>query len=241
VAVPSKMLAEIIAAPPSKMNRGAAMFALRETDREWGLARDRAPWAGEFLQKFIDQPVPDRNFGQHPRDAVRPTADDLRRADSGTAEPLSPVELAWLERLPKDPAAIPFEDATVLAGMVQRLSPMTQPADARYVRDIWEPVADLHDKRILNGVIAVASRPLPDLPSGALDALKEAVGAELTAAAERGERSKPSEYEVLDRARDLLKDALNRRDRGRLTTLHNARAQLDRLNAKAAARKELVR
>src|SRR4051794_31683887 len=158
------------------MNRGSAMYALHAAS---GYGPGAAPKAAGFLQRFIDLPVPDRNVGQHPRDAVRMNADDMRRADSGNAEPLSPAELAWLQRLPSDPAAVTFDDATALAGMAERLSPSTQPADARLVHDIWQPIADLHDRRLLKGTVAIASRPLPQVPSGALDALVEAVGAEL--------------------------------------------------------------
>src|SRR4051812_46415722 len=119
--VSSKDLADLIAAPPSGLNRGTAMSMQR---RASSYGPDAAPKAAVFLNKFLEQPLPDGNVGRHPGNAVKMTADDLRRAESGEAEPLSDTERAWLERLPRDPAAVPFDDAVELAGLAQRFSPM---------------------------------------------------------------------------------------------------------------------
>lgn len=56
---------------------------------------------------------------------------------------LSAADLAWLQRLPTDPAAISYEDARVLAGMAETLPPGS--ADKRLLDSIWAPVRQLHD------------------------------------------------------------------------------------------------
>jgi hypothetical protein len=232
VPVSSERLAEIIGDRPTAMNRGGAGHTLTLASTP---GREGAPAAAVFLKKFFEQPVPDGNVGQHPANAVKMDADDMRRLDSGgKAEPLSDTERAWLEHLPKDPAAVTFEDAPALAALAQRFSPATQPAEARHVNTFWQPVSDLHERRILKNTIALASRPLPDVPRDeALGALIEAV---------RAERPKGTpDYEIRAHALHLLNGALERREQDRLTRKAQAQAQLDRLNAKAAKRKELVR
>ncbi len=56
---------------------------------------------------------------------------------------LSPSDLAWLTRLPADPASISLEDGQVLAGMAQALTPGS--AERRLVDSIWLPLKALHD------------------------------------------------------------------------------------------------
>lgn len=56
---------------------------------------------------------------------------------------LSAADLAWLTRLPANPASISLEDGQVLAGMAQALTPGS--ADRRLVDSIWLPLKALHD------------------------------------------------------------------------------------------------
>jgi len=61
----------------------------------------------------------------------------------GMPAQLSAADLAWLTRLPADPASISLEDGQVLAGMAAALP--SGSADRRLVDSIWLPLKALHD------------------------------------------------------------------------------------------------
>ncbi len=76
---------------------------------------------------------------------------------------LSAADLAWLQRLPTDPAAISYEDARVLAGMVQTLPAGS--ADLRLVSSIWLPVKQVHDTAQANPTEGTTVNPEPATPT----------------------------------------------------------------------------
>jgi hypothetical protein len=90
-------------------------------------------------------------------------------------EDLSPVELAWLQRLPLDPAAVTFDDAAQLAALANSVSQTKTPASYRLVESVWRPVKQLHDERVAKARVEHAREPLTELPDVTLDAIVDAL------------------------------------------------------------------
>lgn len=87
-------------------------------------------------------------------------------------KPLTPSELAWLQRLPADPTQIPHADATRLITLLQSV---TSADDATLVRSIAAPVLEHHDGKQAEVDLANAQAPLVPAPASALPALADAI------------------------------------------------------------------
>lgn len=109
----------------------------------------------------------------HPEAAARTST---TRRDA-TAD-LTPVELAWLDRLPRDPSQIRFEDAAELAALAGSINKMRTPQSARLVDAVWLPVKAIHDRRAADAQLAQARRPMPSLPPETKDAVLAALAAQ---------------------------------------------------------------
>lgn len=103
----------------------------------------------------------------HPEDRSRLLGD---RRDRGAD--LSPVELAWLQRLPIEPTDITFDDAVRLAELARTVSEMKTPASFRLIESIWGPVRELHDERVARAKLKIAQRPIAPLPKSTKDAIE---------------------------------------------------------------------
>ena len=86
---------------------------------------------------------------------------------------LTPAELAWLQRLPSDPAQVSYNDASALATLAKSVTG----ADARLVNSVWQPVKEYHDRNVARLQLESAAQPLPQIPSEALNALADAIQA----------------------------------------------------------------
>lgn len=160
----SANITNMIATPATAMNQGKAAFHRQQGKRPGNM---HTPKQNAFLHDFKNLPIPQRREYAHPE--RMPTG--AKRGDT----PLSPVELAWLQRLPQDPTQVPFRDAQTLAGLSQAIRPSTNPADARFVASVWEPVKDIHDRAESAVRAENAAQPLPPIPSSALGALADAI------------------------------------------------------------------
>lgn len=157
---------------------------------------------------------------QHPETAARGA--DLRRGGG----PLSPVETAWLTRLPTDPSTVPHADATALAALAKSVSPIDHPMDARLVDSVWQPVKEHHDRNAADVALsnARALKPNP-VPSSVLPAMAEAV---------KAENDQLSDGEAISRADALIAAAVRKRvdehDAG-MATAHDTIASIDAARA----------
>ena len=144
--------------------------------------------------------------------------------------PLTATELAWLNRLPTDPAQVSFADAKALAELKSSMGGGPELAsDRRLLDSIWAPIQEHHDLAAADVDIANATnRPqLPPVPSSALPALADAVG---------NENDQLSSDEVITRANLLLRDAVSRRQADADGVLQVAHSRRDAALARRAAR-----
>ncbi len=147
--------------------------------------------------------------------------------------PLTPTELAWLQRLPADPAHTPYDDAAALGQLAANLSPMKQPTDHRLVQSYWAPVKDHHDRNQADVTLANArSTPVPPVPPSALPALAEAVTAE---------HPELSPGESAGRAKAMLDEATTKRADARAQAIANAKDKLAALDDATRTRSAVTR
>ncbi|GAB6983525.1 hypothetical protein [Nocardioides pyridinolyticus] len=192
---------------------GQAMFHLSKRRQPGDLlsTRQRA-----FLEEVTRT---GRKSGQVPEHPESGAAREQYRRDSDAE--LSAVELAWLDRLPRDPAQVRFEDAQRLAALAASISPMKAPQSARLIESAWAPVKALHDRRVAEAELKQAQRPLPRLPDGLVDALLDALIEEHPGVSREALRVQ---------ARELATDVQVRREDAYANALNRARRHVDLLS-----------
>lgn len=189
----SRQIVSMISTPPSGIGVGRARFAARQ-------AHGGPASHAKFAADMANQPVPKTTSVVHPEDAVR--------GQERQHKALAPADLAWLDRLPRDPAQVPFPDATTVAAMFRGLT-AAQPAgssDRRLIDAVYAPIRAHHDRRVADAALTNARQPLPPVPSSALPALADAIAAEVP---------QLSDSEVMGRAGDMLRQALDQRGAAR--------------------------
>jgi hypothetical protein len=209
----------------SNMNGGRAKSRLNHGSRAGNLL-PRAQ--REFLEAVRDAPRRPSTAGVvHPEDEAG-RAGNRRNKD----EDLTPVELAWLQRLPLDPAAITFDDAVQLAALAGSVSKMKTPASYRLVESVWRPVKDLHDERLAKAELDRARAPLPDLPHTTLEAI---------AASLEEKHPGVSQQALMIEARAVVEPFEVTRQRDRLRAIDRAEQKLQALTEERSRRSELSR
>jgi len=147
--------------------------------------------------------------------------------------PLTPTELAWLQRLPTDPTHTSYDDATALGQLAAGVSKMQHPVDARLVHSYWAPVKDHHDRNEADVTLAnTRATPLPPVPASTLPALVEAVTAE---------HPELSAGEATGRAKAMLGEATTKRGDARAQAIADAKDTLSALGDAARARGAVTR
>jgi hypothetical protein len=146
-----------------------------------------------------------------------PTA--VVRRPAQQAAPLTAADIAWLQRLPSDPAEISYEDAHTLARM-DATWPAGSP-DARLVRSVLGPVRRYHDTK-------AAQVDLENLQATPLRNVNKGEAVELLREALTRETPELHEDEASLRAGNLLQEAL-------LKAANVDAARLDAAKAKVAA------
>lgn len=218
---------------------GAAMALKRHLDS------GRGPSFGttdqrRFLEAFItrDEPVkpgssqvrrqPVKTPYSHPERAARFVPQGAGASGTDGRTGLEPADIVWMQRLPTDPAQVTYADAVQLASLMQLTKPNT--ADRRLAESIWRPVKHVHDLKAAEVELENARRPLPDVPSTALGALAEAVRAEVP---------QLTDDEVVGRASNMLREALDGRTAERDQRIAAAEAQVEAVKAEQASREAL--
>ncbi len=220
----STEITKLVAAPPSGLTAGALAHLAR---REHGQSTVKQ---SAFLKDMQQQrPVgtaPTAQAYQHPG---RLAYHSKPRPDG----PLTPTELAWLQRLPADAALTPYVDAAALGQLAANISRSDHPTDHRLVHSYWLPVADHHDRNEANVTLANArATPLPTPPSSALPALAEVIAAE---------HAELSPGEATGRARAMLDEATTKRSAERQQTIESAQGTIAALADTARARSATTR
>jgi hypothetical protein len=121
-------------------------------------------------------------------------------ADPNGLDALSAADLAWLERLPSDPAEVRYDDALRLAELSFTLKARTP--DQRLVDSIWEPVKAAHDRRAAEADLAAAQQPLPAVDPEAIAIVADSI---------QIETPQLTQTEARTRASRLLAEHQNRR------------------------------
>ncbi|WP_157720033.1 hypothetical protein [Microlunatus sagamiharensis] len=131
----------------------------------------------------------------------------------GKARPLDAADLAWIQRLPADPAKISPEDVQALKGMASQAAMGT--SDHRLIRAVLGPVETYHAKREAEANLANLSRPLTQIPANAADALSAILAREVPDL---------RDDERYSRASAMVRDAVNHRRDLHLDQVAEARA-----------------
>lgn len=153
-----------------QMTQGRALGHLRRGSRPGhSLPRAQLDFVKAVYESYQRKPKGEAVPAHPEKTSIRHR---YRRESDGE---LTPVELAWLDRLPRDPAKVRFEDAERLAALAGSISEMRSPQSARLVNSIWEPVKALHDHRVAAADLERAKRPLPAVPEQVTDALIDAL------------------------------------------------------------------
>jgi hypothetical protein len=165
----------------------------------------------------------------HPERAARSVPDHSGRGGPDLKTGLEPADLVWIQRLPTDPTKVTYADAVQLASLYNATKPGTP--DRRLAESIWRPVKEVHDLKAAEAELELARQPLPDVPSSALGALTEAVRAETT---------ELTDDEVVARASQMLRTALDGRTAQRDAAIGAAQAQIAALRDAQAQREALT-
>lgn len=216
----SQQIVELISKPPSGMTKGALSYTLGRPN----VSGPERPTAAQrkFAEDYQAMPTPEVRTHVHPAHTVS----SAPRRPKG---PLTPVELAWLNRFPApvDPAAVTFNDAQALAQMDATISPLEHPADSRLLRSVWSPVLEHHDGKSADVAMENAKRPLPDLPASTVAALADALAAEIPAL---------TREEAVGRAGAMVRDAAAKRAQARQAAIDAADEQQMRVSGHTYSR-----
>lgn len=162
----------------------------------------------------------------HPAREARVHRMPSPRGTASQPEPLTPAQVAFLNRLPAEPDKVPYAAAVevfrLLAGNVA-------PQDAPLVQSIADPLLSWHDRNAANAQLAAAQTKPPPIPSTALGALADAI------ASENGDL-RPNE--ALGRASDVIAELSSRRlgeHEGRVAAARQRIAQLDAADVQRVA------
>ncbi len=231
----SKKILDVVGAEPSAALAGKVAFLRRSL--KTGMHGKSGPDSHhQFLADVAEQSAaagPPGASYQHPADDPRVRA--VKPSEAG----LSGSDVAWLNRLPADPAKVSHGDAVQLAGLAAGSAglagglPGSQAAsDARLISSVWSPVREIHDANAARVALTAAQRPAPPVPSSALQALTDAIATEVPTL-------QPAE--ALNRAGTQLREALDKRNAAREQKVLDARAAIARASEAAAVRTATTR
>lgn len=211
---------------PSSMTAGAAMNRRRHASKPSSRVTTRQI-------AFLDAVIASKDDRKGDVVPTHPEAGATRaqyRRDESTE--LSPIELAWLDRLPRDPAAVTFEDAERLAALSGQISAMRNPQSALLIETVWAPVKALHDNRVAQAKLALAKQPLPRFPEAVYGAMADALESEHPGV--------PGEALGV-MARQAIEEVRERQERDHSVALDRAQRQVDQLAQAQAERAALTR
>jgi len=226
----SKQITDVVGAEPSGLMAGKVAYLRHSLQTRMG-GRTGPDSHHQFLGDVAEQcanvnPNPKAASYQHP-------ADDPRVRAAKPSDGLSASDLAWINRLPSDPAQVSHDDAIQLAGLAAGLTGVqSNPSDARLISSVWSPVREIHDANAARAALAAAQTSPPPVPSSAVRALADAIAAETP---------ELTPTEALSRAGSQLRDSLDNRVGARQQKVLDARAAIARASEAAAVRTATTR
>ncbi len=231
----SQQILDVVGAEPSAALAGKVAF-MRRSLRTGMHGKSGPDSHHQFLADVAEQSAaagPPGATYQHPADDPRVRA--VKPSEAG----LSGSAIAWLSRLPADPAKVSHDDAIQLAGLAAGSAglagglPGSQAAsDARLIQSVWEPVREIHDANAARAGLAAAQTSPPPVPSSAVRALADSIAAEVPDL---------SASEALGRAGSQLRDTLDNRVGARQQKVADARDAIARAQEAAAPRTATTR
>ena len=166
-------------------------------------------------------------------DASRQAGTARLNGGKPAAHELAASDIAWLNRLPSDPAAVSYDDAVQLAGIAKASSAFTNRSDARLVQSIWQPVKEVHDTRAAEAALRNAqSKPSFQETPGLREALADAIAAEVP---------NLTPEEAWQRAQRMIDDARSHADHESRDALAAAKSALNGVGTARAARLSAVK
>lgn len=156
-----------------------------------------------FLRKLRDAQVKPARWVEYDDPTDNVSAPRRRDDRPGVVQPksLTASDVAWLERLPRDPTAVSYSDARVLTGMVGQVEAGS--SDARLLQSIWAPIRQFHARRAAEAELEnTRNRIAPVIP--------ESVAAGLLARAILAEVPDLTEDEASTRSFAALREAKRR-------------------------------
>lgn len=208
-----------------QMNRGAAISRLSRSTR---VGHTLPTSQVDFLKAIYDAPRSKANIGPVHPESEASRAQYRRDKD----EDLSPVELAWLQRLPLDASKVTFDDAVRLAALAKSIQETKTPASARLVQSVWLPVKQLHDERVAKAATERVRESLPKIPEATLGALADALAEQHPGV---------SRDALMVEAREIVNHFESQRDRDHERTIERADKRLADLDADVARSAETAR
>ena len=181
------------------------------------------PAVRAFLDDLETQEAPSHEKYTHP-------ADRAGRSSHGQ-KALEPSDLAWIARLPTDPAQVSFADAERVAQLAANVDPVRHPSDRNLVDSVWKPIKEAHDRRAAEVALRNSSRALPAVPSSALTALGTAIATETPAL---------SDQEALSRAGDALRSHRANQEATRQRAIDQAKATIASVDQASTSRQAVV-
>jgi len=146
--------------------------------------------------------------------------------------PLTPAEVTFLDRLPRDPSEVSYADATEVFRLLATADPAEHRSDLPLLRSIADPLREHHDGNAAQADLVRAQQPLHDIPASALSALADAIGAEY-------DQLQPTE--VIARANTMLSDIGSQRVAKRFAAINAAETRISEVTAAQTARTAVTR
>ncbi len=222
----SAQITDALTAKPTPMAHGALRY-LERGEAKYGTGDTTHR---RLVSDLLDEPTAPSPPATYEHPAAAAMKSPAKRPGDGS---LQPSEIAWLQRIPADPAQVPFADAQQLAALSATLSPLTNRADARLVESVYAPVRDYHDRNAAKADLANAvAIPVSPVPSSALPALARAIGTEHPGL---------SDDEVMGRANEAVRAAAVHRRTSRDAAIDSAQTRIAALDEAITARMAPVR
>ncbi len=225
----SKQILDVVSSDPNHPGAAGKVAYLRRSLKTSMGVRTDPPSHYQFADALAAQHEPGTATAEPYR---HPGSDPKAHAPGRGGTPLSPSDLAWIDRLPNDPTKMPYEDAAALAGLSASLAGTQHTSDARLVDSVWKPVQEVHDANAARVALDQAQRSVPDVPSSAVRALADSIAAEVP-------NLEPAE--ALSRAGTQLREALDKRTAAREQKILDARAAIAQASEAAAVRTATTR
>jgi hypothetical protein len=173
----------------------------------------------EKAQEEIEKCSANAREAMHPLQAMPDRA--VQKMDK-----LSPSDLIWIQRLPTDPAKIPFQDAARLGQLAKHVA---DASDRNLLQSVWLPVKEHHDRRQAEALAHNANLAPANLFLESVQALGDIIRNEMPTLSQAGAE---------EEARELIRQAETRRRNyaaAALARVDAIKAEADKSEAKRTA------